>query len=51
VPETVSQLRRPELRFAGLGIPEESRDGFLAAAVAGFAALSVFALVGIQREL
>src|SRR6202034_3767641 len=36
VPETVSPRRRPELRFAGLGIPEQGRDGFIAAAVAGF---------------
>jgi MFS family permease len=48
VPETVSPRRRPEVRFAGLGIPERSRDEFIAAAVAGFAA---FALLGLFSSL
>jgi MFS family permease len=48
VPETVSQRRRPALRFAGLGIPERGRSEFLAAAAAGFAA---FALLGLFTSL
>jgi MFS family permease len=48
VPETVSQRRRPELRFAGLGIPEHGRGQFIAAAVAAFAA---FALLGLFSSL
>lgn len=48
VPETVSPRRRPELRFAGFGIPEQGRGGFIAAAVAGFAA---FALLGLLTAL
>jgi MFS family permease len=48
VPETVSQRRRPDLRFAGLGIPERGRSEFLAAAAAGFAA---FALLGLFTSL
>ena len=46
VPETVSPRRRPELRFAGLGIP--AGGGFIAAAVAGFAA---FSLIGLLTAL
>ena len=37
VPETVNPRRRPALRFAGLGLPEQGRGQFIAAAVAGFA--------------
>jgi len=48
VPETVSQRRRPAIRFAGLGIPERGRGEFLAAATAGFAA---FALLGLFSSL
>lgn len=48
VPETVSPRRRPELRFAGLGIPERGRGGFIAAAAAGFAA---FSLIGLLTAL
>jgi MFS family permease len=48
IPETVHPRHRPTLRFAGLGIPEEGRGEFLAAAVAGFAA---FALLGLFSSL
>jgi MFS family permease len=48
VPETVLPRRRPTLRFAGLGIPEQGRGQFIAAAVAGFAA---FALLGLFSSL
>ena len=48
VPETVSPRRRPALRFAGLGLPEQGRGQFTAAAVAGFAA---FALLGLFSSL
>jgi MFS family permease len=48
VPETVSTRRRPTLRFAGLGIPQQGQSEFLAAAVAGFAA---FALLGLFSSL
>jgi MFS family permease len=48
VPETVSPRRRPAVRFAGLGIPEQGRDEFLAAAAAAFAA---FALIGLFASL
>jgi len=48
VPETVSPRRRPTLRFAGLGIPEQGRGQFIAAAVAAFAA---FALLGLFSSL
>jgi MFS family permease len=44
VPETVSQRRRPVLRFAGLGLPDQGRGQFLAAAVAGFSAFSLLGL-------
>ncbi len=44
VPETVSPRRRPELRFAGLGIPEQGRSEFIAASVAVFAAFSLLGL-------
>jgi MFS family permease len=48
VPETVSPRRRPALRFAGLGLPEQGRGQFIAAAMAGFAA---FALLGLFSSL
>jgi MFS family permease len=48
VPETVSPRRRPALRFAGLGIPEQGRSEFIAAGAAGFAA---FALLGLFAAL
>jgi MFS family permease len=44
IPETISPRRRPALRFAGLGIPEQGRGEFIAAAGAVFAA---FALLGL----
>jgi MFS family permease len=44
IPETVSPRRRPALRLAGLGIPEQSRGEFIAAAVAAFAAFSLLGL-------
>jgi MFS family permease len=44
VPETVSPRRRPALRLAGLGIPEQGRGEFVAAGVAGFAAFSLLGL-------
>ena len=44
VPETVTPRRRPALRFAGLGIPEQGRSEFIAAAVAVFAAFSLLGL-------
>jgi MFS family permease len=44
IPETVSPRQRLVLRFAGLGIPEQGRSEFIAAAMAGFAA---FALLGL----
>ncbi len=48
VPETVSPRQRPALRFAGLGLPEQGRGQFIAAAVAAFAA---FALLGLFSSL
>ncbi len=48
VPETVSPRRRPTLRFAGLGVPEQARGEFIAAGVAGFAA---FSLLGLYSAL
>ncbi len=48
VPETISPRQRPALRFAGLGIPEQGRGQFIAAAVAAFAA---FALLGLFSSL
>jgi MFS family permease len=48
VPETVSPRRRPSLRFAGLGIPEQGRSEFIAAGVAVFAA---FSMLGIFAAL
>jgi MFS family permease len=48
VPETVRVRTRPVLRFAGLGMPEQGRGEFIAAAVAGFAA---FALLGLFSSL
>jgi MFS family permease len=48
VPETVSPRRRPALRFAGLGIPEQGRSEFIAAGIGGFAA---FALLGLFSAL
>jgi MFS family permease len=48
VPETVRPRRRPALRFAGLGIPEQGRGEFIAAATAGF---SAFALLGLFSAL
>ena len=44
VPETVRPGRRPALRFAGLGIPEQGRSEFIAAGVAVFAAFSLLGL-------
>jgi MFS family permease len=44
VPETVSPRQRPTLRFAGLGIPEQGRGEFLAAAAAAFSAFSLLGL-------
>ncbi len=44
VPETVSPRRRPELRFSGLGIPEQGRSEFIAASVAVFAAFSMLGM-------
>jgi MFS family permease len=44
IPETVSPRRRPALRFAGLGIPEQGRSEFIAAGTAGFAAFSLLGL-------
>ena len=44
VPETVSPRRRPDVRFAGLAIPERGRGEFIAAGVAGFAAFSLLGL-------
>jgi MFS family permease len=44
VPETVSPRRPPAVRFAGLGIPEQGRSEFIAAAVAVFAAFSLLGL-------
>src|SRR6202040_2345145 len=44
IPETVSPRRRPTLRFAGLGIPEQGGGEFVAAGVAGFAAFSLLGL-------
>jgi MFS family permease len=48
VPETVHARRRPALRFAGLGIPQQGRGEFIAAATAGF---SAFALLGLFSAL
>jgi MFS family permease len=48
VPETVPVRTRPALRFTGLGIPEQGRGEFIAAAVAAFAA---FALLGLFTSL
>ncbi len=44
VPETVSPRRRPVLRFAGLGLPEQGRAEFVAAMAAGFSAFSLLGL-------
>ena len=44
VPETVSPRRRPVLRFAGLGLPEQGRAEFMAAAAAAFSAFSLLGL-------
>ena len=44
VPETVIPRRRPALRFAGLGIPEQGRSEFIAAGVAVFAAFSMLGM-------
>jgi hypothetical protein len=44
VPETVSPRRRPILRFAGFGIPEQGGGEFVAAGVAAFAAFSLLGL-------
>jgi hypothetical protein len=40
----VSPRRRPALRFAGLGVPEQGRSEFIAAGVGGFAAFSLLGL-------
>jgi MFS family permease len=48
VPETVHPRRRPTLRFAGLGLPDQGRAEFAAAAVAAF---SAFALLGLFSAL
>ena len=48
VPETVSPRRRPALRFAGLGLPEQGRGEFIAAAAAAF---SAFCLLGLFSAL
>jgi len=48
VPETVPVRTRPALRFAGLGLPDQGRDEFIAVSVAGFAA---FALLGLFSSL
>jgi MFS family permease len=53
-----SALRRPVLRFAGLGIPERGRGEFIAAAAAAFSAFSLLGLfsalaptfLGVMRE-
>jgi MFS family permease len=44
IPETVSPRRRPTVRFAGFGVPEQGRAEFIAAGVAGFAAFSLLGL-------
>jgi MFS family permease len=44
VPETVSPRRRPAVRFAGLGLPEQGRSEFIAAGAGGFAAFSLLGL-------
>ena len=44
IPETVSPRRRPALRLAGLGLPDEGRREFLAAMAAGFSAFSLLGL-------
>jgi MFS family permease len=44
VPETVPSRTRPVLRFAGLGLPDQGRGEFIAAAVAAFAAFAVLGL-------
>jgi MFS family permease len=44
VPETVSQRRRPVLRFSGLGLPDQGRSEFIAADVVGFSAFSLLGL-------
>jgi predicted MFS family arabinose efflux permease len=44
VPETVRPRRRPELRLAGLVVPEQGRDEFVAAAASGLAAFSLLGL-------
>ncbi len=44
VPETVSPRRRPAVRFAGLGVPEQGRSEFIAVGVGGFAAFSLLGL-------
>ena len=48
VPETVHPRRRSAFRFAGLGVPEQGRGEFTAAAVAAF---SAFALLGLFSAL
>ncbi len=48
VPETVRPRRRPTLRFAGLGLPQQGRREFVAAGVAAF---SAFALLGLFSAL
>ena len=48
IPETVSSRRRPALRFAGLGLPEQGRAEFIAA---GAAAFSAFSLLGLFSAL
>jgi MFS family permease len=49
IPETVRPPRqRPSVRFTGLGVPEQGRPEFLAAAVAGF---SSFSLLGLFTAL
>lgn len=44
VPETVPTRTRLRLRFVGFGIPSDAKTAFLAASVAGFAALALLGL-------
>jgi MFS family permease len=44
IPETVSPRRRPTLRLAGLGLPEQGRGEFIAAMAAAFSAFSLLGL-------
>jgi MFS family permease len=44
VPETVTDRKKLDLRFTGLGIPAAGRSEFIAAGVAGFAAFSLLGL-------